>query len=284
LRAERAPLGLLAGLAGAIAASTWVHGNWYLWALPLAAFAVAGERRVALRLTACVGVGCALGAVATGHPLAFLGQTLAHPLWALGGGASLRVVVTEFHPTNGSPILLLAVGALLLDGSGRAGAGRSSSRRSSCSPPWLATRPRDAFWSDWGRAPRLAAFSTRALAERFAWGRRRLALAAAAAAALFLSVTADTGGRWSRFPATRLASLELPAFRAWLPEPGGVVYSNELYAFYDLFFRHPHAEWRSLLGFEPSLMPPRVSASSVVLEGASGESLRRGRSGRPRTG
>ena len=283
LRAERAPLGLLGGLAAAIAASTWIHGNWYLWALPLAAFVVAGERRAALRLAACAGVGCVLGAVATGHPLSFLGQTLAHPVWALGDSAPLRVRVSEFHPSNGSPLMLLAVAALLL---WRAQSGRW--RRDVVVSPlfalvvvsWLLGLKVLRFWSDWGLPALLVwmAFEYQELldARLVVTGRRRLALAAAAAAALFLAVTADTGSRWSKFPATRLPSLEQVEYRAWLPEPGGTVYSNELYVFYDLFFQHPHADWRYQLGFEPSLMPPRDLAifRRIVLEGASDASLR----------
>ena len=41
-----------------------------------------------------------------------------------------------------------------------------------------------------------------------------------------------------------------------LPEAGGILYSDEMRVFYELFYRQPKAPWRYQVGYEPGLMPP----------------------------
>ena len=43
--------------------------------------------------------------------------------------------------------------------------------------------------------------------------------------------------------------------REWLPDPGGIVYSDTNAVFFDTFYANPSAPWRYLLAFEPTLMP-----------------------------
>ncbi len=50
-------------------------------------------------------------------------------------------------------------------------------------------------------------------------------------------------------------SLDNTKHAAWLPEPGGIVYSDSMHIFYTTFFQNPHAPWRYILGFEPAIMP-----------------------------
>jgi hypothetical protein len=262
LREERAPRTVLAGVTAAIAASAWIHGNWYLWTLPLAAFALAGERRAAARLAACAAAGIALGAAATGRPVAFLVQTALHPLWALRG-ATPATSVTEFHPFDGVPLLVLAVAVLAL-ARARAGLARAGAATRPlfvlAALGWLLGLHVWRFWMDWGAPALLAGLALEleaALASgTFASGRRRLAATGLAAAGLLLALTGDHGLRWSKNAANRLGSLDRAEMRSWLPEPGGIVYNSDPSVFYDLFYNHPRAPWRYQLGFEPGLMPP----------------------------
>ena len=94
-----------------ISLSVWMHGAWYLWVLPLAAFFLARSWRKALWLTACFVAGILAGALFTGKPIEFLRQALLivaaisreHlPQWMLVG--ELRPSYGEFET-----LLLLAV-------------------------------------------------------------------------------------------------------------------------------------------------------------------------------
>src|SRR5579863_159380 len=62
--------------AGAIAISTFVHGTWYLWAVPVAAFFLCGWWRASIWLGVCWLGGAFAGGCLTGHPIAFLKQAV----------------------------------------------------------------------------------------------------------------------------------------------------------------------------------------------------------------
>ena len=47
----------------------------------------------------------------------------------------------------------------------------------------------------------------------------------------------------------------VPEHRSSLPDPGGILYADDMQAFYDLFFLLPNAPWRYSTGYEPGLMP-----------------------------
>jgi len=71
-----------------------------------------------------------------------------------------------------------------------------------------------------------------------------------------LAVTADVGSRWSINLTKGYLAVEDPEHADWLPDDGGIVYSNDMSIFYDTFFKNPKANWRYMLGFEPTMMPP----------------------------
>ena len=58
-------------MTGLFAISTFVHGAWYLWVLPIAAFFFAGQFRWGLALTAGWVAGVLLGSALTGHPVGY---------------------------------------------------------------------------------------------------------------------------------------------------------------------------------------------------------------------
>ncbi|HSD66421.1 MAG TPA: hypothetical protein VLF95_06960, partial [Vicinamibacteria bacterium] len=115
------------------------------------------------------------------------------------------------------------------------------------------------FWADWG-VPAAMVWLALELQEYLesasgAGSPRRLAVAAAAGLTCFLAVTGDTSGRWSRPDPTFWPLLGAGAAPD-LPEPGGILYSDEMRLFYQLFYREPRAPWRYQVGYEPGLMPP----------------------------
>ena len=101
-------------LAPLIALCTFVHGVWYLWVLPVAAFFLAGQFRWGLMLIAGWVAGAFLGASLTGHPLESLYQALVMAYRAFGMHATQRTLVGEFQPSSGDVLALVLLGGLLI--------------------------------------------------------------------------------------------------------------------------------------------------------------------------
>jgi hypothetical protein len=263
LRGERPPWLAWSALTFGFALVSWVHGNWYLWLLPLAAFVAVREWRAAARIAAAFTVGTLVGALATGEPRAFLAQAVSHLFWALGSTDQTRLLAIEFQPGGASPALLVAVALLLLWRRGGTGGNR---RAPGADPAFLVAATSAIlalavarFWTDWG-LPALLVWMTRQLEGAWSdWASnaaRRLLALGLAATVLVLAVTTNRNDRWSNLEGERHLRLDDPTLAGWLPEPGGILYSSSMGVFYDTFFENPHAPFRYVLGFEPGLMPP----------------------------
>jgi hypothetical protein len=243
------------------AAACWIHGSYYLLALPVLALLVAGRWRAGVRLAGAFAIGIALGALLTGHPLGHLGQMLHHGWASVGMPRSTEALVGEFQPFEGKAAAVVAFFALL--------AWRQA-RRPDAAPPWrepvvvmaagswalgyVAAR----FWQDWS-APALvtlAALEFQDALEAHEGRAARLSAGLVAAVLVFLGVGADSQQRWSSMPQRAFLSRDNPTHAPWLPGPGGVAYSADMWVFYAMFFRNPDAPWRYVLGFEPAMMPP----------------------------
>jgi hypothetical protein len=269
LREPRLRWGILALLTVVFAGATWIHGNYYLFALPLACFFLAGERRVGARLTACFAAGTLLGAALTGTPFVFLWQALHHAYVTLDVAAPLASLSVEIQPAIGSPLMVLAVLGVVGWRALR-GAGRREPARDPVlwlvATGWALGFVVLRFWSDWAVPAALAwmalAFQEALEAGMEAESGRRLRLAAAAMLVAFLAITSDVQGRWSgpitgdRPFLTTFVSARNPEHAPWLPEPGGILYTADIRLFFRTFFENPEAPWRYILGFEPALMRP----------------------------
>jgi len=250
-------------MAPLIAACTFVHGVWYLWMLPVAAFFLAGQFRWGLMLIAGWAAGVFLGASFTGHPLASLYQALVMAYRAFGMHITQRTLVGEFQPSTGDVLGLVLLGGLLIL---RQLAGLKARPLTSNPAFWLvclawvlgfkATR----FMEDWGwpALMMLIACDLQLLLQaRFAADSfKRLALTCGLAVAVFLAITNDGGSRWtSNLTQQYLTTAEHPELKGWMPEKGGILYSADMTIFYQTFFKNPNADWRYIIGFEPALMP-----------------------------
>ena len=247
-----------------IAASTWMHCSWHLFALVVFSFFLAREWRAGFRITVCTLIGIAIGAMLTGNPYVFLKQTLLHTVHAFTNNPLQRMLVGEFQPFTGNSIMVIVVIGML---AWRHMRGTWSQKRIDnpvfilAVSAWVLGFVSQRFWLDWGM-PAIAVWMVQefndALENKmgfFSW--QRFLLAMAVAGTLYIGITNDVNGRWTVNLTTEYLSLEEPAHKEWLPEPGGIVYSNEMRIFYDTFYKNPHAPWRYILGFEPTMMPPR---------------------------
>lgn len=271
--AFQSSLGLCAITAALVALSVWIHGSWYLWALPVVAFFLAGSWRKGGCFFASVSVGIAFGALATGHPAAYLWQQLHHAILAFGSGINTQVLVGEFGPSSGCVEYLALAGLVLVFHRMLTGAwvrqGVEPAVLVLAGLGWLAGLLVFRFWNEWGLAAALFWIALQiedilvVLAPNAA-GRRRLALAAGLAVALLLAGAGDYGARWSDGRAVKPRAAGVPAAiipgqgdsANWMPGPGGILYNSEMSVFNSLFFRNPQAQWKYAYGFEAGIMTP----------------------------
>ncbi|MCX5666919.1 MAG: hypothetical protein NTY34_01200, partial [Candidatus Omnitrophica bacterium] len=246
-----------------IAVSTWVHGLWYMFALPIACLFAAREWRPGIIFSACAVSGIAIGASFTGRPFLFLGQILNHSIHSFSGHAVTRMLVVEFQPSDGTPLMVAAVLAML----GWRALRNSWSIKTIDNPlfflgaaGWVSGLVVYRSWLDWGM-PAISAwmalefqdFFTKTIGS-YSW--RRVGTVFFAGITLFLVDTSDLGGRWTNNLTIDYVSSENPDAASWLPEADGVVYLTDMTLFYQTFYKNPKARWRYILGFEPTWMKP----------------------------
>jgi hypothetical protein len=244
-----------------ITACTFVHGVWYLWALPVAAFFLAGQFRWGWMLVVGWAAGTFLGASLTGHPFESPYQAVVMASRAFGTHSTQRTLVTEFQPSSGEVLALIIFGGLLIL---RNLAGLKARPLTSNPAFWLAALTwvlsfkAWRFTEDWGW-PALMVLITcdlqlllqvRLPVDSF----KRLALACGLAAMAFLAITNDRGSRWTYNLTQQYLTQDNPDLNGWLPEKGGVLYSPDMTVFYQTFFKNPNADWRYILGYEPGFM------------------------------
>ncbi|MFA5143677.1 MAG: hypothetical protein WC522_05890 [Candidatus Omnitrophota bacterium] len=253
----------IAVLVGITALSVWIHASWYFFILLVAAFILAREYRAAGLIAVSSLAGIFIGASLTGHPVVFIKQMVTHFFLVSGSYDVERQLVGELRPAIGNYGIILTAAAML-----GAQALRGKRIRDSVDNPvfilaalsfilgFLTIR----VWLDWGMvafAVWLALEFDKFLKDKldpFSW--QRLRLAVIAAIILFLSVTVDVGSRWSLTRPMDYVSKEDLTQAEFLPGSGGIVYSDSMLIFYQLFYRNPKADWRYMLGFESAFMLP----------------------------
>lgn len=263
LKNKNIPFGTLAILTALIAGATWIHGSWYLFIIPILSFLLAREFRSCILLTAAVIAGVFLGAVMTGHPYLFLKQNIMHMYFALGGRTLARILVTEFQPFSGDVLIVFTVVMLMVWRHLRG----SWDRKVIDSPifisaviGWVLGFLVRRFWLDWG-IPATLVWITYEFQNSFKKyinpsSLSRLFLAFFAISVFYLITTSDVNSRWTYGLTKEYLNFEDKEQAPWLPEPGGIIYSDDMGIFYDTFFKNPKAPWRYMLGFEPTIMPP----------------------------
>jgi hypothetical protein len=250
-------------MTGFITASVYFHGAWYLWALPVAAFFLAGQFRWGFTVAGCAIAGVFLGCLLTGHLIEYPVQAIKVLLLATGKHMTQRTLATELQPQNGDMnALFIFCGLLILR--------RLAPLKA---PPflrdpvfwlaaltWVLAFKVGRFWDDWGWPALMVLIvcdlqlllASRLVADSF----QRLAFAAGMALIAFFSITSDVGNRWTYNLTEQFLTADNPDLEGWLPEKDGILYSTDMSIFYQTFFKNPHGDWRYILGFEATLMPP----------------------------
>lgn len=245
-----------------ISIAAWIHGGWYLYWVPAVALLFAQRWRAGAIMAGCWLMGSTLAGVYTGHPIHFLTQQFQVLVSCFSFTPVQRMLVTEFLPTDGSFTFVVVLGAVVL-----ARKWRDASVADCLKDPlfmmalmcWTLGLLVRRFWLDWGVLAMLVWLTS----ELAIWSRRlfsdraytRLIAAGVASGALLLSITSDLDSRWTSNLTKEYLSPETPDIAGWLPEPGGIIYSDSMSVFYDTFFENPTAPWRYILGFEATFMP-----------------------------
>ncbi len=260
-RDREKPYGVCACYAVLTALSVWIHGTWYLLALPLLALLLCAQWRALLFLSAATALGVLLGAAFSGDPVAFITQMLRHAILAFGKHDVGRQLVGEFQPFGGDPLLLVVTAVLLLWRKARHEQPAECARQPVfvlAMLGWMLGFVAGRFWYDWGW-PALLFWIATEIQQAMESGikrfdTRRPALAGALCLCFFLALSNDAGSRWST-PIPAVPDMENEEHRPWLPDEGGIVYSDNMRLFYTMFFLNPRGPWRYVLGFEPIWMP-----------------------------
>jgi len=246
-----------------IAVSTYLHSSWYLFAIPIACFFIARQWRAGIALSVSAIIGISIGAIFTCHPFIFLTQTLRHLFLALGTHKTQAELVTEFRAGAAST---LAIGAIFLMLIWRRTRG-SQNLKISRDPIFMMTVLCMALgcltrriWFDLGR-PAFCVWMTlefqeylESIMERDSL--KRILLVVVLAVTLMTLVATDPENRWSANHPLMALSPEKTELALWIPEDGGIVYSDSMEIFYQTFYKFPKAKWRYIFGFEAGLMPP----------------------------
>ncbi len=246
-----------------IAMSVWIHASWYFFILLVIAFSLAREWRAAALIAVSSVIGIFIGASFTGHPVIFIKQMVTHLFLVFGSHDVERQLVGELRPTIGNYTIILTAAAVL-----GWRALRAKQIGSSINNPVFILAALSfilgfftkRIWLDWG----MAAFAVwlalefedffKAKLNPLSWRRFRLAMLSIAI--LYISITVDVGSRWSLTRPMDYLSSEDPKQIEFLPNPGGIIYSDDMGIFYQTFYKNPKADWRYVLGFESAFMLP----------------------------
>ena len=249
-----------------VAMAVFLHGVWYLWALPIAAFFFAGQFRWCFMLAASWIAGTFLGSALTGHPIESILQAIQLALGAVGKHTTQNTLVTELRPSGGEIFTLILVGGVVVM---RQLAKLNSAPLVKNPAFWLAAIgwilgcENSRFWEGLGRRGLAGFFGSRAIYRNFFETRfvedsfRRLGLVCGLAIAAYAVTTNDVNARWTGNLTTQyLSAAEHPDdLKGWMPEKGGILYSPDSTVFFQTFFKNPNGDWRCYaLGFESTLM------------------------------
>lgn len=262
LQQRRKPWVELAVLTGLAALATWIHGTWYLLALPLVSLGVCGKWRALLLASGSTALGVMLGGLFTGQPIAMLRHMVFQVMEVMGRHDFQRQLVTELQPFDGAAYILFLVAGMLLWRGVRGDWDKSCVVNpvfALAALGWVLGFVAARFWSDWGWVALTfwLAYELQRVLEKYApaWDLKRAGMVAAICLVFFLALGNDRGSRWSGSTLAKWPEMENPEHRPWLPDPGGLAYNDNMGLFYAVFFHNPLAPWRYTLGFEPVWMP-----------------------------
>lgn len=247
------------------ALSCWFHGSWYLAVLIPVSFVLTGQFTSGVLIGLCWLGGSFLGGLLTGYPFAFLYQEFSHAFLALGEQLVQRQLVGEFRADVINLFFLLGIALTIVI---QMSFNKKSLRLLVKDPLFvlyvLGTvlgLSVHRFNVDWGM-PAGVLWLACQWKDILKISQLRehnplfhLGILSVLLVTLFFSATNDIGERWSKYAEDNGFDVNDPEIAEWLPARDGIVYSNAMTVFYNMYFDHPTALWRYILGYESGIMP-----------------------------
>jgi len=257
-------LAACAAIIGCTAFAAWTHGGWYLFSLPILCIFLARRWRAGTIIAGCTAIGLIIGIALTGNPLGYLRGIIdnAATFFSMQQTLNQKLLPTEFQSFKGDAVFLLTLISFII--------WRAVAKKR---PLGLAQDPAfilafigwvlafrvQRFWYDVSM-PALVVWMSRQFQEHLEehtdiFSAKRIIIAVVTFGAFFLALTADVNNRWTENLSIEYLTPEDPKIAKWLPEPGGIIYSESMGIFYQTFYKNPHAPWRYMVGFAPVMMP-----------------------------
>ena len=253
----------LAGVAALLGVVIWMHPSWHLFLVPVFACLLARRWGLAVGLLVGLLLGVLVAGVLYGNPFEFVEQSVRHTVLAFGTPAPPGTLVSEFNPGDGAAQVLVGVALLLLwryaRGRWRVG-GVDNPIFLLAATGWLLGWVVVRFWSDWGTPALLVWLAYEfqdVLEEKLpVASAKRVLVAFVVGLAALLVLSGNVRGQRFLSPEKPYLSLMSPDIASVLPDPGGILYTDDMRVFFQLFYHDPTAPWRYIIGYEPALMPP----------------------------
>jgi len=246
-----------------IAIDIYIHTlSWFIHLILLSgSFLLAKEYKKAVKLGISISIGIIIAAILTTKPLYFFYQTIMLNTKCLNA-ESTRMLVTEFQPALGNTLLITTISILLIWSFLR----KDFNIKKVYNPvfifmgiSWILGFYVIRFWIDFGVVGFLVwlikefeEICSKYINEN---SLKRVGIVFVTAFTIFLMTTSDISSRWSAPLFKIRLHKDNKNYSDWMPEDGGIIYSASMGIFYDTFYENPKANWRYVLGFEPSLMP-----------------------------
>jgi len=245
-----------------IAISTWIHRTFYILLIPITAFLMAREWKACIYTIICSMAGIFIGAALTGHPILFIKQTILHLIFVSTSYKTQDMLVSELQPGLGDFNIVIIAALFLFWRALRGGWNKNVIDNPIFilgALSFIAGFITRRMWLDVGM-PAVILWMTLEF-ENFLpkiiniESLRRVLFVIALAGILYLSLTADVGARWTNCHPQDYLSSEDPTQAGWLPDPGGIIYSDDMMIFFQTVFKNPNGNWRYILGSEAAIMP-----------------------------
>jgi len=239
--------------------------TWYLWLLVVLPLLACRRWRSLLLMAAAMAASLAAAALVNGWYNTLLVPFLVLKLALFQAHVVGTNLVSELQPSGGAYSSLVVVAILLIVRCLRGAKLRAEIFQVDFClmlVTWVMGLFVLRFWTDWG-LPAMAVWMSRQIRDNLdlkpsglsrPW--ETIGLVGMAAGILYLGLTANTDGRYTHAFKSAVLTVPVEEFVSELPENGGVLYSADMGAFYAIYFRLPHAQFKFSTAFEPGFMPP----------------------------
>lgn len=237
---------------------------WFIFVLPISCFLFAGKYKQFLYLTIVWICSTLVSALLSGDFISFLIVPFISVLSSTGRDLPSWMLVGELVPTVQPLLFFIPIVLFIL---WRKSNGREI--RSRIYNPmfililisWVLSMKINRFWADFA-VPAYFVWLYEELEEIYEKDLnfnlksiKRIGVCFAVCVPLWLIISGDFNGRWSRSIYTKAPDITEKDTRDWLPDEGGIFYNTSMGLFYKTFYANPDAPWKYFLGPEAAAMP-----------------------------